>query len=271
MPELTHIPQGILEPYVKLMWYSNDYSPESSKERVLPQGSSQIIINLGNSIFRHFEGPDYKKERKYDPIILTGISTGYIFLDSFSRISTMGVVLKPGAITALFGIPAGEFRDQIVPVQDICETDTTELKQKLDEAAPPEDKLALLREFLAHCLEPSFQPKPAVIYAAGQLDIKNGMLPIAEILDQTGYSHRWFSKIFKETVGITPKRYSRISRFQHTLRMIRKSSIPDWTSFALSCGYYDQSHFIHDFKHFAGLSPGEYYRNQGDQINHLPM
>lgn len=270
MIKFKYSPKGILEHYVKSIWYCHDYSPSSQKERVLPNGASQLIINLGCAKFRHFEGTNKNEEREYDSTIIAGIHTSNIFLDSFSRLSTMHVVLRPGALPALFEIPAHVFKNQIVALDTIAGSGIATLRGRLIEATSPEEKFGLLETFLLSHLDRSFQPNPALIFSIDQLKNKNGAPPIAEIRDNIGYSHRHFSGLFKKLVGITPKHYARICRFQHVLDSIRGIKVPDWPSIAIDSGYYDQPHFIHEFKSFSGLSPTEYYKNQSDEANHLP-
>lgn len=265
-----YTPKGILETYVQSMWYCHDYSPLSKKERILPNGASQLIINLGSNKFCHFEGADNNEERKYSSVIIAGIHTSNIFLDSFSRLSTMGVVLRPGALPALFDIASNEFKNQIVALESIAVSGISKLRGRLIEATSPEEKFSLLETFLLGQLDRSFQPNPAIIYSIDQLKNRNGSLPVAEIRDKVGYSHRRFSELFKQLVGISPKQYARICRFQHTLGKIRAIKVPDWSTVAINSGYYDQPHFIHEFKSFSGLSPTEYYHNQSDEMNHLP-
>lgn len=270
MDKYKYTPKGILESYVKNIWYCDGYKPVSNKERVLPNGASQLIMNLGNRKFRHFEGTDNNKEREYDSAIIAGIHTSNIFLNSYSRLSTMGVVLSPGALSALFDVPAHEFKNQIVSLEAIVGSCISELRHKLIEAAKLNDKFVLLEAFLIGQLDRSFQPNPAVIYSVEQLKNKSGVLSVAEIRDEVGYSHRHFSELFKTLIGITPKQYARICRFQYTLGSIQEIKVLDWPSIALDSGYYDQSHFIHDFKSLAGISPTEYCHKQGNEINHLP-
>lgn len=109
MEELIYKPERILSSIVKLIWFYDGYKPSSRIERVLPIGSSQIIINLGERSFRHFHNSSINLSKEYDDVILAGVQTRPVFLDSHTRISTMGVVLNPGAVPTLFQIPAEEF------------------------------------------------------------------------------------------------------------------------------------------------------------------
>jgi AraC-like DNA-binding protein len=70
---------------------------------------------------------------------------------------------------------------------------------------------------------------------------------------------------------MTPKLYCRIQRFQHVLRLIHRRQVIDWANVALSCGYYGQSHFVRDFRAFAGLSPTAYLQARTDHLNHVPL
>lgn len=270
MIKYKYSPKGPLQQHVKSILYCRDYSPSTQKERLLPNGDSQLIINLGNQTFRHFEGQDNTEEREYSSTIIAGIQTSNIFLDSFSRLSTMHVVLRAGALPALFNIPAYAFKNQIVALDTIAGSGISALRDRLIEATSPDDKFDLLETFLLSQLDQAYQPNPAIIYSVNQLKNRNGALSVTEIRDKVGYSHRRYSELFKKLVGVTPKHYARICRFQHVLSSIQRINAPDWSSIAIDSGYYDQPHFIHDFKSFSGLSPTEYYLKQSNEMNHLP-
>lgn len=270
MQESTYIPEGRLSNYVKFIWCNENYTPESSTERVLPSGSSQLIINLDNRKFRHFSS-DRSQEFLYDPAILTGVRTNHIFLDSHTRISTIGVVLKPGAMTALFQIPASELQNQVVSLGTVLNRDISEIREQLAAASSHQKKFVLIESFLLNLLDPEHQLHPAVHFAVEQINQQNGSVSVSQVLNKIGYSRRWFSQIFRETVGIPPKQFSRIQRFQYNLALIREKNPPDWAQLAVANGYFDQSHFIHDFKDLAGLSPSEYRKHSGPAANHLSV
>ncbi|MDR8393904.1 helix-turn-helix domain-containing protein [Aliifodinibius sp. S!AR15-10] len=270
MTSSTHIPQSPLANYIKFMWHSEGYQPGYVKERVLPTGSSQLIINLEDTRFRHFEGVQQDKTQEYDRAIIAGIHSHPVFLDSRTRASTMGVVLKPGALQALFGYPADEFRDQVISFANVTTADIPALRQQLDEATTSKLKFSLLESFLNNHLDREFQPNPAVLFSARQLAHPNGLHSVSEISDKTGYSRRRLTELFRNAAGFTPKEFARVQRFQRALKKIRKPHFPDLPDIALSSGYYDQAHFNRDFKALSGLTPTQYLQNQTDEINHLP-
>ena len=89
--------------------------------------------------------------------------------------------------------------------------------------------------------------------------------------DSIGLSPRRFIEVFSQQVGLTPKRFCRVQRFQHVLRSIYTRDSVDWADLALTCGYFDQAHFIHDFRAFSGLSPTAYADQRGRHPNHVPL
>jgi AraC-like DNA-binding protein len=94
---------------------------------------------------------------------------------------------------------------------------------------------------------------------------------IGQVARRVGLSHRYFIEQFKAHVGLTPRLYGRIQRFQAALPLLRDDRPVDWCRLALSCGYYDQAHFNRDFKAFAGLTPTTYRALRTDHLNHVPL
>jgi len=93
---------------------------------------------------------------------------------------------------------------------------------------------------------------------------------VEDVTAQIGLSSRRFIEIFRNQVGLTPKLYCRIRRFQRVLAAIDDASDVDWTGVALKCGYFDQAHFIHDFRAFSGVSPTMYLRHRTHR-NHVAV
>ena len=94
---------------------------------------------------------------------------------------------------------------------------------------------------------------------------------IAELVSTTGLSSRRFIQLFKEQVGLPPKLFARLQRFQRALASAHLNSKTDWAEIALDCGYYDQSHLIRDFNEFAGMSPRIYGACANEHRNHVPI
>jgi AraC-like DNA-binding protein len=99
------------------------------------------------------------------------------------------------------------------------------------------------------------------------------VVSVRDVARRVDLSQRRFIHVFTSAMGLTPKRYHRIRRFQRARRQARYTPSPDWADVALECGYFDQSHLIHDFREFAGFSPVEFQRRWSEHVlpNHLPQ
>ena len=119
-----------------------------------------------------------------------------------------------------------------------------------------------------------FGGQPVVEYAVRNFIAQPATIRIAEVSDKTGFSTRRFIELFKQHVGMTPKLFCRVRRFQKVLRSITSGKPVNWTGVALDGGYFDQAHFIHDFRAFSGINPSKYlvdYQDFPRHPNHLPM
>ena len=109
----------------------------------------------------------------------------------------------------------------------------------------------------------------AVNYALVRLGAEHA--PVAELSDEIGISSRRLVDVFSQQVGLTPKLFARVQRFQNVIQNLPPEQDVDWTDVALGCGYYDQAHFIHDFRSFSGLSPSTYLKYRTRHTNHVPI
>ena len=96
-------------------------------------------------------------------------------------------------------------------------------------------------------------------------------LSVSAVVERTGWSQRRFIEVFRDEVGLTPKLFCRVVRFQQVVQKIHRQRQVDWAGVAVDCGYYDQAHFIHDFQAFSGFSPTTYLRVRTAHLNHVPL
>jgi AraC-like DNA-binding protein len=101
-----------------------------------------------------------------------------------------------------------------------------------------------------------------VRYALDAFDRSHGVRPVGDVIQRIGLSPRRFGELFRSEVGLAPKAFCRIRRFSEVLKRIEPLTEVDWADVALSCGYFDQAHFNHDFRACAGLTPSAYLRDR---------
>jgi transcriptional regulator GlxA family with amidase domain len=133
---------------------------------------------------------------------------------------------------------------------------------RLWEATTAESRFQVLEEALLSKARDGLDRHPAVRYALDVFDRTNGARTVGDVVQGIGISSRRFWELFRNEVGLSPKAFCRIRRFNEVLTHIERLTTVDWLDVALSCGYFDQAHFNHDFRAFAGLSPSAYLRDR---------
>ncbi|RDC66047.1 helix-turn-helix transcriptional regulator [Adhaeribacter pallidiroseus] len=179
-----------------------------------------------------------------------------------------GVYLYPFAVDALFAIPATIINNQMPDLVSLLGAEGAELGDKMNSATNTSSRVAVISAFLQKKLiKNQAELSPAVFTAIKAIIHNQGVVNIDCLADQTGFSRRQFERKFKNFSGFSPKLFSRIIRFQAALKEYgnRHKSL---TEIAYTCGYYDQSHFIHDFKEFSGYCPGVYFSGKSGDNNY---
>ncbi len=274
-----HIPSPPLSHFISMVWFGDDYVVPHALERVLPTGEMSLIINLWENRTRVYNSEDPRKCQTYDGSIVAGAYSAFTVIDTDEQRSTAGVVFRPGGAFPFLGLPAGELQDSNASLSDLWGRQAaSDLRDQLLAARSPEAKFRILeRTFLSRIIAPpdgTIDPThPAVSFAVENFRHRP-QRPVSAVTDQIGLSDRRFIQLFSQQVGLTPKLFCRVQRFQRVLRNITSlaaSSVIDWPQIALTCGYFDQAHFIHDFRAFSGINPTTYVANKTQFQNHVAL
>jgi AraC-like DNA-binding protein len=145
------------------------------------------------------------------------------------------------------------------------------LRERLLEAGRAERAFDVMEAALLARVRGPLERHPAVDYALCEFLAAPESVRIAHVADRTGFSARRFIELFRRQAGLTPKLFCRVQRFQRALRRIACGLPVEWTDVALDSGYFDQAHFIHDFRAFSGISPSQYQAANSRHINHVPI
>jgi AraC-like DNA-binding protein len=131
-------------------------------------------------------------------------------------------------------------------------------------------RFLLMEKFLLRQLQQSRALHRAVRYAVNAFE-QTPSISVATVLKEIGLSERRFSRIFSEQIGLTPKLFQRVRRFQKTMASLPSRGDIDWAATAFANGYYDQAHFINDFRAFSSITPTDFLAQRIAQRNHLPL
>jgi transcriptional regulator GlxA family with amidase domain len=168
----------------------------------------------------------------------------------------------------LFGVPAGELAGRHTPLQDLWGPSAVEARERLSEAGGLQRKLDVFEALLAARLPTVRGLHPAVAQA---LERFTTTADVRQAVKESGYSHRRFIALFQRGLGLTPKLYCRVLRFQEALEQVAAHTAASLVEVALDVGYSDQAHFNREFREFAGVSPGEYRELAPAFPHHVPI
>jgi AraC-like DNA-binding protein len=252
-------PTASLAASVENFWLYEGYEGEHANERILPTGTIELVINLRENELRIYDAEDTDRCSRFSGAVLSGAYGKGFVSDSQEEAFIMGVHFKPGGAFPFLGLPADELADSHVDLETLWGYSASLLRERLCEAATPAHRFEILQESLIDHLFRPIEQHYAVSHA---LDAMYGSVDVSvkEIAKDVGLSQRRFAELFKREVGMTPKLFSRIQRFQRARGTIHlQDDSPDWAGIAVECGYFDQSHLIREFLEFSGFTPAAYF------------
>ena len=269
MPYRHRIPRPPLDSFIESIWvYHVDPIPHGL-ERVLPTGAAQLIVNLKEDQTRLYDPEFPDRCVTTSGSVLSGVQSRFQVIDTAEQEYVAGVVFRPGGTVPFMRVPAHETSDADIPLDTLWgRRRTATLRERLLEGESIDAKLDVLEAALLEMWTPPGL-HPAVSFALAVFDRAPTTTKIAAVSDTIGLSAKRFIERFKIEVGLTPKRYCRIRRFQRALALVNRGHHIDWSQVALDCGYFDQAHFINDFRSFAGLTPTGYLSARTSFQNHV--
>jgi AraC-like DNA-binding protein len=237
------LPSKALAPYVEVYYLSSNLRQDDSAPRFPAISTSYIKLSSVSAV-------------------VSGQTTKPTVADSdFGALAGLGVKLRAGAFYALFGLPASELTNRVIRVDEVLGRTTTELIDQLAEEAGPAEQVRCLERILLRYVQRARQRDELIAQQLVAALRRLPAMPISKLAEELGYSVRQLQRKLNDVVGLSPRLYQRICRFEKTLDLIHASSEANkisWTTIALTCGYSDQAHFIRDFHEFAGCTPGRY-------------
>jgi AraC-like DNA-binding protein len=245
-----------LREYVQYFWtlVSDDASLVPRPLGPLADGCPGIVIQLSGTF--------------YDDVS-TMLPQAFVYGQTIKRTSLyvtgkfkwVGVCFYPHALKSVFGFNASELTDGCLDLNELKINATTAFTEHLFEVKEIGNQIDIISEFLlAHISRYKSQIEPITRYASKEIIKANGSISLKELQRQLNLSERTFERKFEQHVGISPKLFSRVCRFQRSLHQLKNNNYSLLSDIAFDGGYTDQSHFIRTFKEFAGCSPYEFQK-----------
>jgi AraC-like DNA-binding protein len=186
--------------------------------------------------------------------VIVGQQLKSVSIDIDRSHKAVRVGFHPGGLYRLLGFSMAEMIDGHYTAEEVFGNEVREVDEQLHEAGNAMEIKTIVETFL---LEKAKKVKRILPFDLAMLELlkRNGNVPIEQIASLACVSLRQFERLSKERIGLPPKLYARIIRFSKAYRLREEHPHLTWTSIAYECGYFDQMHFIRDFKEFAGITP----------------
>jgi AraC-like DNA-binding protein len=258
-------PHPLLKSYIEKMWLfeSSGKMPVDDLKLVVPNGHIKLSVAFRNGIVASVNGREFTS--KEQNISLTGLVDVPVILDVEKDVVTGTIVVEfnPQGAYRFFQISLADIKNQIHPLKDILGTVAKQLEEQISNVESIDGKVALVQQFLLnqftlHTEDPIFE------YCVAKITSSKGKITIKELEKKTGYSSRWLNMKFKDKLGISPKNLSTIIRFNQYYNAVANNNEMDFMQNAFYDYYYDQSHFLKEFKRFTGQSHSGFENRTND-------
>jgi AraC-like DNA-binding protein len=251
-------PSPYLVKYIECFWTleSREKSPPASPERILPDGCVELIFNLADAFKRYH--PNRTLEIQPQTLI-AGQMRRYAMIEPAGRVKLFGVRFHPGGAHPFFQFPLNELTDQIIGFESVWNRAGKELADKIQSARSSRQRISIIETTLLARLQRRSSADRRVEAVVNTIVAREGLVSIERLRQNLGIGERQLERKFQTVVGITPKFLCRTLRFQKVFKAVERHQAVNWSFIASECGYYDQAHFIHDFKEFSGQNPTAYF------------
>jgi AraC-like DNA-binding protein len=249
------------------------------KERILPAATAELVINLRDDEVRIHNPAQPERYKRLSGAVMSGTYSNAFICDAMQHESILGVHFKPGGAFPFLGALASELTNAHADLADLWGRPALELRNRLCEVITPQERFRLVEEALTGRLRRPAKRHCAVPIALNMFGQAGTGASIRDAAREAGLSQRRFIQVFRAQVGLTPKLFCRLLRFQRARTLALQIETLNWAQLASTCGYFDQSHLINDFQEFSGLSPAEYLcqhrhhhlRDGHLKDNHVPL
>ena len=258
-------PNEELSKYIKYYWSLEDVEPKTphSKERVFPDGCIELIFHYGD----HFKKIYATGVTDVQPkSFIHGQITRYIELEATGKIGIFSVRFKPAGLQPFIPFDVLQITDSTRSLTEIWGDDGNQLETTILKAATNEERVEIVERFLKSVVDPSKKNSAPIDFCIEAVLQSNGTISLEKLADELQIGKRQLERKFQSAVGLNLKMFSRITRFNYALQLIEKKEFDGFTKVAYDGGFYDQAHFIKDFKNITGLNPKQYFSENLEMV-----
>lgn len=253
----TFQPGSELSTFVKCYWtleIPKGKIPE--KQRIVPDGCMEMIFHYGDLYKQYLDDENSIIQPR---CFVFGQITSHLDIEPTGKTGIFSVRFHPDGFTPFATLPIREMENKAVSLEILFDKDGMQLEKEILKAQTTTERIDIVEIFLAgRLINP--QSVDRIVEATVETMIGiHGKLSIDKLSQQININRRQLERKFSSVIGLSPKQLSKIIRLQSTLKMLLNKEFTSLTALAYEGNYYDQAHFIKDFKEFTGLTPKDFY------------
>jgi len=250
-------PSPALQPYVENYWllvFDGVPGEESPMQRCLPLGMTQIIIHLHTQDCQLLVNGEWER---LPGAFFVGLYKDVVTLKSKGSGATFGLNIRPESLLQLFNVPAAALYNNYTDVSSFLSARLNTFAQQMKGILDPYKLVNIMEAYLLSRLKDMRAERSYITEATNMIRRAKGNISIEALCKNLYVCERQLQRTFKDTLGTSPKVYTRIIRFRNAYQYVRatKAGRLSWASLSYDFGYADQAHFIRDFKEFTGAIP----------------
>lgn len=260
MQILFRAPCPALQPYIQFYWLLADPANTADRpETVVPDGCMELIFHFGAPFQNQKAGTDsYTQPMAF----LGGQIVSAFEIAPTGPVGMVGVRFQPWGAYHLLGLPMDKVADLTVDAQDLWGSQATHLAEMVNETPGHQKKMDMIERLLLGSLPRIQESSDQVRHGIDLITNERGHTSVSSLARQLHMSQRTLHRVFRRQVGLSVKSFTRIVRFQSVLRSVKSGQVSNLTDAAYYGGYFDQAHFIKDFRSFCGVNPGSFFREK---------
>jgi AraC-like DNA-binding protein len=250
----TISPDSNLEAFVKCFWVLEGSDLE--KQRIIPDGCIEMIFHYGD-LYKQFL--DDKKFIVQPQCFIFGQVTKPLYIEPTGSTGIIAVRFNPEGFTPFCTLPLTEIENKAIPLQKLFGDKGASLEQEVLNAENNESRVTIIESFLLGQISAS-QTIDRIVQSSVEILLNsNGNRPIKKLSDDINVHRRQLERRFSSVIGLSPKQLSKVIRLQGALKILTRKEVDSLTEVAHQGDYFDQAHFIKDFKEFTGVTPKDFY------------
>lgn len=246
-----------LQPFIKFIWIQefDGIMKDPQRERILPDCCIEVVLHFGEPFKTYFT--NNTSEVQPQSFIIAQMRN-YIEIEPRGRIGMIGVRFYPWGIYHFLNYTIKEIRDRVMDLPSLWGKEGKTIEEQIYCASSNIERVKIVENYLLNRLRNDKEKFQLADYGLQYIYKFKGKVTTDQLIDHLGFSSKYVQRLFNSTIGVSPKYIIRLYRFLNACNYLGAGQFQTLADVAYEFGYYDQSHFIKEFKEFSGLTPKEF-------------